>query len=159
MDIQSPVRVTHRYAHRVGAPPAEVFPLLCPVRERDWIPDWNPRLVISESGVAEEGAVFFTDVEDREATWLITEHDAASGRIRMVQLVPGLVLIDLEILVSAAGGGTECDIVYTYTALSDEGEAWVAARTPEWFAGFISEWNLLNDYFANVPRTEGSESE
>ena len=26
---------------RVAAPAAEVFPLLCPVREHEWIPDWS----------------------------------------------------------------------------------------------------------------------
>ena len=30
-------RVVKSYTMHLGAPPAEVFPLLCPVRETEWI--------------------------------------------------------------------------------------------------------------------------
>lgn len=153
MEIRSPVRVTHRHTQRVPAPSADVFPLLCPVREKDWIPGWGPRLVISESGVAEEGAVFFTEVEGHEATWVITDHDPEGGRIRMIQLVPDLVLIQLDIVVRPVGDeGTECDVAYTYTALSDSGEAFVGARTPEQHKEFLArDWVLLNQYLERAP--------
>jgi uncharacterized protein YndB with AHSA1/START domain len=45
---------------RAGAPPAQVFPLLCPVREHDWIEGWSAQIVFSRSGVAEAGCVFRT---------------------------------------------------------------------------------------------------
>lgn len=44
----------------VEAPVEKVFPLLCPVREYEWIPDWSCRMLYSQSGVAEKGAVFTT---------------------------------------------------------------------------------------------------
>ncbi len=58
------------------APPERVFPLLCPVREADWLEDWNHRLIHSGSGVAEQDAVFTTsDPESGELDiWTITRH-------------------------------------------------------------------------------------
>ncbi len=48
-------RVEHRCVQRNPAPPEQVFPLLCPVREADWVPDWRYRMIYSRTGVAEEG--------------------------------------------------------------------------------------------------------
>ncbi len=40
---------------------------------------------------------------------------------------------------------------HTHTALSQEGEAFVAARTPEWYSGFMDEWErLINEYVATL---------
>jgi hypothetical protein len=36
----------------------EVFPLLCPKREEEWIPDWECETIWSNSGYNEEGAIF-----------------------------------------------------------------------------------------------------
>jgi hypothetical protein len=42
VDIRAPVRVTHTYTQTLDGSPAEVLPLLCPVREADWVPGWTP---------------------------------------------------------------------------------------------------------------------
>ena len=39
MHILTPTRVAHTYTQHLVAPPKAVFPLLCPVREADWIRD------------------------------------------------------------------------------------------------------------------------
>ena len=39
----------------------ELFPLLCPVREADWIPGWDSELIYTDSGLAEDNCVFKTD--------------------------------------------------------------------------------------------------
>ena len=44
----------------VPATPDRVFPLLCPVREYEWIPGWECDVLHSVSGVAEEDCVFRT---------------------------------------------------------------------------------------------------
>src|SRR6266540_2991762 len=38
-----------------------VFPLLCPVREYEWFNGWKCTMVYSESGVAENNNVFYTN--------------------------------------------------------------------------------------------------
>ena len=53
---------SHKQKHQCkqiwSASPEKIFPLLCPVREMDWIPEWAPKLVISDSGVMEPGCIF-----------------------------------------------------------------------------------------------------
>ena len=65
MQISQPRRVTRTYTQRLTAAPARVFPLLCPVREADWIEGWDPISVWSESGVAEPDCVFTTPSDGR----------------------------------------------------------------------------------------------
>ena len=52
------------YVMDVHAPVEEIFPLLCPVREYDWIPGWGCDVQFTESGVAEDLCVFSTDTSD-----------------------------------------------------------------------------------------------
>lgn len=44
MKIVKPNRVSRTYTQQLCAEPEEVFPLLCPVREADWIEGWESRL-------------------------------------------------------------------------------------------------------------------
>ena len=75
MNVRQPNRVTHTYTQRLCRPAASVFPLLCPVREADWIDGWHPLAVYSTSGVAEPDCVFVTDAEPHDAVWYITRHE------------------------------------------------------------------------------------
>ncbi len=44
---------------------------------------------------------------------------------------------------------TTADVRYSYTALSDDGGAWVAERTADWYVRFMEEWEKeLNAYLA-----------
>ncbi len=45
-------RRSFEYASHVSAPPATVFPLLCPTLEYLWLDDWDAKMIHSESGVA-----------------------------------------------------------------------------------------------------------
>jgi hypothetical protein len=56
------------------APPAQVFPLLCPVREHDWIDGWSAEVLFSRTGVAELGCVFRTAT----ATWVVHHYEPPS---------------------------------------------------------------------------------
>lgn len=64
MNIVQPTRVTRSYTQRLVAAPSVVFPLLCPVREADWIEGWDPISVVTGSGAAEPDCVFVTPPGD-----------------------------------------------------------------------------------------------
>jgi len=154
VEIRKPVRARHQYTQRIHASAKDVFPLLCPVRECEWLPRWDPLLVVTKSGFAEQGAVFVTEVEDREATWVITQHNPEAGFVAMVEIVSGLVAIELSIQVNGVGESeAECVVSYTYTAISHDGELFVRDRTAEWYLEFMGEWEgLLNSHFDSEPR-------
>ena len=55
--------------------PEELFPLLCPTTEYDWIPNWKCELLHSKSGRAEYGAVFRTRFLGPEEIWTCTRYE------------------------------------------------------------------------------------
>ena len=156
MKSTAPVRVRRTYTQHLEAPPEEVFPLLCPVREADWVPGWAPRAVYSESGVAEPSGVFTTPVEGaeddphRDAVWVITHHDPQAGWVDFVKVTPGVTAAQITIRLAASGdGGTQAQVTYQHTALSPEGEDFVAGFTDEHYEEFMQGWEgALNHYLA-----------
>lgn len=122
----------HRVAERtmqVDAPPSAVFPLLCPVREREWIPGWDAEVLHSTSGVAELGCVFVAKPGGKPGpVFVITRHD----RDRAVEfaLFHGHTAERLCITLTPSHGGTTLVWTRTYTALSPEGNAWIEANVP-----------------------------
>lgn len=147
MNLQPPVRASHTYAQTLKGRPGEVFPLLCPVREKDWVPGWNPRIVISASGVAERDCVFITPDGEHEAIWLVTEYEP-DVRIEFVKITPGITAGRIRIeLREHADGGTEALVTYQYTALSEKGRAFVDGFTEEAYAAFMRAWeDALNQH-------------
>jgi len=135
-------RVTHHHTQTNQAPPEQVFPLLCPVREADWVPGWKYRLIYSQSGVAELGCIFTTPNDDgSESTWLCTEYDPARFRIAYAWLTPGLVACQIRIqLEPGPSGTTRSHIAYTYTGLSPAGNQEVERFTAEWFRIKMEGW-------------------
>lgn len=70
----------------VKSEPKEVFPLLCPVREYDWIPFWKCQMVHSKGGVAEKDCEFRTFFYHRGReiwTCYLHEPDSQIGYLRM----------------------------------------------------------------------------
>jgi len=88
MQISKPIRATRTYTQRLIAGPDAVFPLLCPVREAEWIDGWDPARVVSTSGVAEADCVFTTAAGPLDAVWYITRHERATGFVEMLKITP-----------------------------------------------------------------------
>lgn len=153
MVVEAPTRVRHTYVQYLQAAAAEVFPLLCPVRECEWVEGWKPHAVYSYSGYAEAGCVFTTPEDDAEAIWVVTRHDPENHRIAFVKTTPGIVVTTIDIaLREDATGGTEAEVSYTYTALSENGRAVVEAMTEPAYEQFMRAWETaLNDYLRERP--------
>jgi len=115
----------------VPAPPERVFPLLCPVREYDWIPGWRCELLHSVSGVAEADCVFRTDFPDAgPMTWVVSRYEPPA-RIEFTCFVPDSHVQRLKIALAAAAGGTRLDWVHHWLAVGPQGDAWIAGQPPE----------------------------
>jgi hypothetical protein len=142
-------RVAHEYMQTNNAPPERVFPLLCPVREAEWVPGWQYRLVYSLSGIAEEGCVFTTPNDDgTETTWVVTEYDPASFRIAFSWVHPGVMTAQISIgLIATGKDKTSARIRYTYTGLSPEGNQKIASYDRKWFEQKMLGWEeAINHY-------------
>jgi hypothetical protein len=148
MEIEKLNRVRRTYTQTLVGPPERVFPLLCPVREKEWVPNWNPKRVLSASGVAERDGIFITEAAPHDAIWVITRHDAGAGILEMVKVTPHHTVCKLEIALKASGEqGTQAEIAYQYTTLGPLGEAFLKGFTEEWYRDFMKEWEAaLNHY-------------
>jgi hypothetical protein len=145
-------RSSRSYTQRIEAPPARVFPLLCPVREAEWLDGWSEQveMVHSACGLAEEGCVFRTRVAGRpETVWIITRHDATAGVVEFHRVTPGLVATRLAIVVAGESDGSSAvHITYTFTPLSAAGIAFVETAHSEeafrqdmiWWQDSMNHW-------------------
>ncbi len=116
-------RFTHCGSESVAASPDRVFPLLCPVREYEWIDGWDCRLVYSKSGLVEEGCIFTTHFPDDAPTlWVTMLHDPVTRRVEFVRFTPEVKVLKMQLQVDEAANGTSnLTIKYTLTTLNEEG--------------------------------------
>jgi hypothetical protein len=153
MNIVKPHRVTRRYTQCLNAPPDQVFPLLCPVREAEWVNGWHPRLVISDSGFVEPDCVFVTAAGPQEAIWMVTIHDPDTHHLEIVKVIPGIVVGRIEIRLATAPGGASAEISYSFTSLGPDGDRVVSEFTQELFDEFMLTWETeLNHFMATGER-------
>ncbi len=118
-------RITRTYTQHIEAPPARVFPLLCPVREGEWLDGWadEVEMIHSDTGLAEDGCVFRTRTPGRpETVWMIIRHDAVEKVVEFARVCAGLVATRLRIVVEPGqDDSSSVRITYTFTPLSGEG--------------------------------------
>lgn len=128
-------RILRRKEFEVTAPPEMVFPLLCPVREREWLDGWKADVVYSDSGFAEENAIFTSENPLLgDAVYVVSRHEAAQGRIEFTIFYPATCVQRLRIeLQPAVGGGTRLLWSRLFTGLSPHGNASIDKITDEFF--------------------------
>ena len=70
-------RLNLEYVMRTRESVEKVFPLLCPVREYEWIPHWSCEILYTSSGYAELGCAFTTDFKDvfGKETWVVSIYE------------------------------------------------------------------------------------
>ena len=143
------MQVTHTFVQTNIAPPARVFPLLCPVREADWLDGWQYEMIHSRSGLIEQGCVFTTPRHgDHPTTWYTVVHDPATCDLQFVRITPGEMVVHIVISLEAHGAAqTRCHIAYTYTPLNSSQVAYVHEDLPEDFRQSMQWWEkALNHY-------------
>jgi hypothetical protein len=146
MKIAAPNRVAHTYTQSLLGDPASVFPLLCPVREADWIDGWDPVFVASHSGVAELDCVFVTEAQPQNAVWYITRHEPHRF-VEMLKITPEVTACKLTIEVRPTLDGSQATITYMHTSLGPQGDAFVASFTEEYYAKFMQDWERRMNHY------------
>jgi Polyketide cyclase / dehydrase and lipid transport len=119
-------RTERSFSHPVEATPEEIFPLLCPQRELEWLDGWEYSEVYLETGFSEYNGVFQTTLtlkSGQTATWMVTNYEPPN-RIGFAIFTPGSHLQKLDIVVEPAEkSGSKLTWTRTYTGLSEEGNA------------------------------------
>jgi hypothetical protein len=147
MKISKPNRVIRSYTQHLVADPSTVFPLLCPVREADWIDGWDPISVLTYSGVAESDCVFTTAANPNNDIWYITRHEPSAGFVEILKITPLITACKLTIQLHPLDNGSEAIITYSYTSLGSEGDAFIESFTEEYYRKFMQDWeSRINHY-------------
>ncbi len=153
MQIKKPTRATRTFTQKLAAPPDRVFPLLCPVREADWLEGWDPISVFSNSGVAEADCVFMTAATPHPAIWFVTRHEPERGFVEMLKVVPEMTACRLSIQLAAESAGCAATITYSHTSLGPRGDDFVAGFTEDFYREFMREWETrMNHYLKTGER-------
>jgi hypothetical protein len=103
----------------VPAGKKDLFPLLCPVREYEWIPDWRCTMMYSDSGVAERNAVFMTRSRfHRKVMWTTITYEP-DHLIEYLLVMGSDAMVRLSISLEEGGGqGTKVTWRMLFTAVS-----------------------------------------
>lgn len=142
-------RIIRKYCQAINASSEKVFPLLCPVREADWLDGWQYDMIYSESGLVEEGAVFSTPHEGEEDTvWVITKHVLEKREVEFTRFTPKSRTCVLKIAVRPKDeNSSHVDISYTYTGITPSGNAFIDNFTEEAFLEAVTFWEKSVNYF------------
>lgn len=127
----------------------EVFPLLCPVRETDWLDGWDYTMVHSDSGFIEQNCVFTTPHHgESDTVWHVTQYDRESCRIEFLRVTPteNVVRINIE-LEELDSTETRTHITYQYTALNKEQNRFIEDDLERSFLDSMMWWEkAINHY-------------
>lgn len=154
-------RAVRTYRQTINARPEVVFPLLCPVREAEWLDGWNYAMIFSVSGLAEKGAVFSTSNPGEEDTvWMVTRHDPAAHCVEFARFTPHSRACLLKIAVLALGDDrSQVDISYNYTSIGPAGTRFIQSWSEREFLDAVTFWEASMNYFlktgARLSRVSG----
>lgn len=127
----------------------EIFPLLCPVREKDWLQGWDYKMIYSESGYAEKGCMFETNNNYGSYRWIMTKHDKVNFGIQFIKTIKEdiVVIIDID-LEEKSEKLTHCEIQYTFIALGEAAsDRMYKENTEDEFNNHMRKWEDSLNYF------------
>lgn len=148
MKVVRPKRVKRTYTQRLVAPPAGVFPLLCPAGETEWAPGGQPAPAGPKTGSAAGNGTPAATAGRVDAVWIVTRYDAPAHELTMYKVIPGHTVGRLDIALEGDGKGrTAAEVSYEYTSLGPGGDSFLESFTEEWYQSFMSGWEVaLNDF-------------
>jgi len=137
------------YRQTIDAPPDIVFPLLCPVREIEWLDGWGCTMIYSVSGLIEKGAVFSTPNPGEESTvWIVTRHDTEARQVEFTRFTPRAKICVLTVGVEPLGEErSHVDVGYTYTSIAAEGNRFLETWSDESFVAAMIWWERSMNHF------------
>ena len=138
----------------------EVFPLLCPKREEEWIPGWECETVWSHSGYNEEGAIFrTTNPYGTELFWTTLQYDMSKRLVDFLITAPHLYMFRFKIEISVNGDGfLKMTFTQVFTSISEAGNAFLERYKREDFAERLKRLEELINRHLQAKRREEADA-
>lgn len=131
----------------ISAPTSIVFPLLCPIREYEWIDGWKCDLIYSDSGVAEDLCVFKTNTPPfGEETWVCTRYELNKA-IRYTRFSNNVIVVtDIEL-----SDNDDSKSFWTWTlsvlSMNETGNSIINSFTPDVMHDKLKGLEVLLEHF------------
>lgn len=147
--LNSRRRLKRNYEQTLQGKKDEIFELLCPVREKEWLRGWDYNMIYSISGLAEKGCVFETDNNFGSYQWIMTKYDSTDYEVQFVKFIQNKMIVVIDInLIDGEADIVYCDIEYTFTAIDDNViEEMHEDNTVDEFNRHMKLWEDSMNYF------------
>jgi hypothetical protein len=145
-------RMTRQHTQKLNATPDKVFPLLCPVKEYDWIDGWQCDMIYSKSGFNEENCIFQTEFpKEGKEIWVTSHYDPENYRVEFVRVSNDYKVIRYNIALSDNGDGrTHADWRQIVTALSEQGNQYITDSKEEDYIGLIKMLETMINHYVTT---------
>jgi hypothetical protein len=143
------IQKTYSYTQINNGSIKNVFPLLCPVREMDWLDGWNFKMIHSNSGLIEKDCVFTTPHHgEYETVWHVTQYDKLNYKIEFLRVTPNENVVKINILLDRINvQQTKAIIDYQYTALNEEQNEFINNELGQSFIDSMKWWEKSINYY------------
>ncbi len=133
------------------APLRLVFPLFGPIKEKLWVEGWNPEIVFLDAEEIAEHMIFRTPPrfeKEPPYTWILSKHAPEQALVEdTVFTLERLWTITVKCEEEAAAQSTLTEITYTYTGLSEQGNALNEKALHAMYANDLKDWEeAINHY-------------
>jgi len=152
-------RISRTSTITLNAPLKRVFPLFGPIREKEWAAGWEPQVLYSTTGSVEEYMVFKTRSHhghEPDSTWTVSKYHPDQAFIEYTVFAPGrLWWITIRCREGIVGETTEAEITYTYTGLTEKGNAINERALETMYRRNLKDWEeSINHYLETGERLE-----
>ncbi len=130
----------------------DIFPLLCPVREKDWLEGWEYKMIHSRSGLIEQDCVFSTPYDNKDETiWQVTQYDTTHFFIEFLRVTPHENVVKINIQLEKINEhNTKSHISYQYTGLNEKQNEYIKNDLAKSFMESMNGWEkAINHYLKN----------
>jgi hypothetical protein len=154
------LRIAKTWVMEINSPPDQVFPLLCPERERDWVDGWDYEMIYSESGYAEPGCIFKTSIPpEGDSIWIMADY-IPDNYIRIIKTCPNLFLLQWSFdlvgkdIRGEDSGKIRTDILvnYSMTGLSQKGNEHIRMIMEDVFPKLMTRLEKSMNYYLNTKK-------
>lgn len=143
------IRKTLQFIQHNEGTPQQVFPLLCPVREKDWLDGWEYEMIFSKSGLIEQDCVFITPHHGAmKTTWFVSHYDPERLTIEFIRTTPLESVVKIIIqLHPVSNDKTKTEITYQYLGLSEQQNEHIVTTLETEFNNSMAWWErAINHY-------------
>jgi hypothetical protein len=135
----------------------QVFPLFGPIEEKKWAYGWNPRIIFPTTNRLEPKMIFKTRHKDKGKTdgiWVVSRLIPQQALIEYIVFTNNRVWwITVQCREGQSKQTARAEITYTYTGLTEEGNARSAKHLAHIYAHELKDWEEAINYYLKTGKT------